>query len=65
MKTTVIHDLMNIVCPGGQPGIPDPRSGEKPEKTGGFQLLYDETESAEMIEKEKRDKLAKKTAMWK
>ena len=64
MKTEVIDDLINILCPDSE--IPDVKAPKTvtPDQLGGFQVLYDETAVVDLAELDKKAKLKKATGTW-
>lgn len=77
MKTTVMKDVYDIVCPTGglvwlespvtEPlsGVPDVKDKGNVEQVGTFELLYDELASTDALERERKAKSTKKVGTWK
>eukprot|EP00050_Salpingoeca_kvevrii_P007748 m.298326 g.298326 ORF g.298326 m.298326 type:complete len:403 (+) comp13833_c0_seq1:294-1502(+) len=68
MKATVIDDVYKIVCPGG--AMPDVKARHEavPEQVGTFEVLYDEANSIETAERERKFKSLRRGgggALWK
>jgi tubulin polyglutamylase TTLL1 len=64
MKTELIDDVLSIVCPDG--AIPDVKAPRvpRPDQLGGFQILYDESQTHLFDTDTRKSKVTKKPGTW-